>query len=193
MRSEERIWKALAWSLVMIVLVAVSRLFAQTQVSINAACPQPECQTLNFYDGGGNLEYVCTTKAVQRRPSTLSVTAATNASPAVLTVTAHGFSTLMSPAITISGATGNWTPINGKSKATVINTNTFSIPVNSTTFGALTGTVRLDTWAPRTSDPIWHIVKLTYNGSNQLTAKLTVEGGNGQGAVCDSRTTLAYQ
>lgn len=70
--------------------------------------------------------------------STVAISAATNAAAAELTSTAHGLST--GDGITISGATGNWTPINGSWTITVTGVNTFTIPVNSTTFGALTGT-----------------------------------------------------
>ena len=68
-----------------------------------------------------------------------SISAATNASPVVLTSTGHGLNTGAS--VTISGATGSWTPINGTSTITKIDANSFSIPVDSTAFGALTGTV----------------------------------------------------
>lgn len=66
-----------------------------------------------------------------------TITAATNAATVELTSTAHGLQT--GNTITISGATGNWTPINGSFTATRTGADTFTIPVNSTTFGALTG------------------------------------------------------
>lgn len=70
--------------------------------------------------------------------SSVTISAATNAAVVELTSTAHGLST--GDGITISGATGNWTAINGSWTITVTGVNTFTIPVNSTTFGALTGT-----------------------------------------------------
>jgi hypothetical protein len=69
----------------------------------------------------------------------VSVTAATNANPAALTSTAHGLTT--GQKVTISGATGSWVPINGTWAVTVTGANTFTIPVDSTAFGALAGTV----------------------------------------------------
>lgn len=66
-----------------------------------------------------------------------AITAATNANPAVLTQAGHQFVT--GDQITISGATGNWKAINGVFPVTVTGANTYSIPVNSTTFGALAG------------------------------------------------------
>jgi hypothetical protein len=72
--------------------------------------------------------------------TTKAITAATNANPAVLTSANHGFAVGDKIRLNISGATGNWAPINGATVAiTVINANTFSVPVDSTTFGALTG------------------------------------------------------
>jgi hypothetical protein len=69
----------------------------------------------------------------------VSVTAATNANPASLTSTAHGLAT--GDRVTISGATGSWTPLNGTWAVTVTGANTFTVPVDSTAFGALAGTV----------------------------------------------------
>lgn len=72
-----------------------------------------------------------------------AITAATNASPVQLTATGHPL--YNGQRVYISGATDNWTPINGLFIATVTGFNTFTIaqldgtPVDSTTFGALTG------------------------------------------------------
>jgi hypothetical protein len=76
-----------------------------------------------------------------------AITAATNANPAVLTITGHGWPATFTanpgvPVVVqlqITGATGSWAPINGGHPATVIDANTVSIPINSTAFGALTG------------------------------------------------------
>lgn len=66
-----------------------------------------------------------------------TITAATNANPVVLTSVAHGLAT--GATVIITGATGSWTPINGTFIATVTGVDTFTIPVDSTGFGALTG------------------------------------------------------
>lgn len=70
---------------------------------------------------------------------TLSISAATNANPVSLTSANHGLTT--GQRITISGATGSWTPINGTFTITRTGANTFTIPIDSSGFGALTGTV----------------------------------------------------
>jgi hypothetical protein len=68
----------------------------------------------------------------------IAASAATNAAAAVLTVTGHGLST--GDIVTITGAAGGtWTTLNTNRYAvTVIDANTFSIPVNSTGFGTYT-------------------------------------------------------
>jgi len=72
--------------------------------------------------------------------TTKAITAATNGNPAILTATGHGFGVGDKIRLAISGATGNWAPINGATVTiTVIDPNTFSVPVDSTLFGALTG------------------------------------------------------
>ena len=70
---------------------------------------------------------------------TTAITAATNAAAAVLTSVGNGFTVGTTYSMTISGATGNWAPINGIRAVTPLTVDTFSIPVDSTTFGALTG------------------------------------------------------
>jgi hypothetical protein len=70
--------------------------------------------------------------------SVQSVSSYTQANPAVLTVTAHGYSTGNS--VVVFNTTGDSPNIDGKKTITVLSANTFSIPVN-TSVGALgTGT-----------------------------------------------------
>jgi hypothetical protein len=72
--------------------------------------------------------------------STISVSAATNANPVVFTTgAAHGLTS--GQRVLISGATGSWVPVNGTFTITKTGASTFTIPVDSTGFGALAGTV----------------------------------------------------
>jgi hypothetical protein len=72
--------------------------------------------------------------------ASISISSATNASPVVFTTaTSHYLTT--GQRITISGATGTWTSVNGSFLVTVLSTTTFSIPIDSSGFGALTGTL----------------------------------------------------
>jgi hypothetical protein len=95
---------------------------------------------------------------------TTAITAATNANPTVLTVTGHGFVVGSTFNINIFGATGNWTPINGNFTATVVDANDFSIPVNATSFGSLTG-------SPQYYDGAW----IDFEGSNPVNSGSVVQ------------------
>jgi uncharacterized protein (TIGR03437 family) len=69
------------------------------------------------------------------------ISAATNTNPVVFTALNHGLATNGIQEIAIYGGTLNWTPVNNTYTVTVIDANTFSIPVNAAGFGALTGTL----------------------------------------------------
>lgn len=69
--------------------------------------------------------------------ASVAITAANNANPVQLTSVGHGM--VNGNPVTISGATGNWTPINGAFIVTRIDNDNFTIPVDAGTFGALTG------------------------------------------------------
>jgi hypothetical protein len=149
------------------------------------------CTQLFTYDGSNNLLYACKARSIQPYNSRLSISAASNANPVVFTSTGHGFSTLQLPLVTISGGTGNWTAVNGTFTATVIDANTFSIAVNSTSFGALAGTVVFDTTAPRTTQSIWSVVKFTYTGTN-MTGAFYIGGSPAERNTC-SGAPAQYQ
>lgn len=125
-------------------------------------------QVINYT--GNNATSICyspsTLTTGLRAATRVSISAATNASPVVFTSTGHGFALSARPQVTVSGATGGWTGVNGTRTATVIDANTFSIPVDSTGFGALTGTVVFTTTAPRSAQPEWAVKIITYDGSN---------------------------
>jgi hypothetical protein len=77
------------------------------------------------------------------------VASASAANPCVITKVAHGLQN--NNTVAFSGATGSWTPLNGVNfLVTVLSPDTFSIPLNSTGFGALTGTVVLNPLVIRT-------------------------------------------
>lgn len=72
--------------------------------------------------------------------ASVSIASATNANPVVFTTgTSHLL--VSGQRITISGATGTWVLVNSSFVVTVLSATTFSIPVDSTGFGALTGTL----------------------------------------------------
>lgn len=97
-------------------------------------------------DAPPECEYVATVNgypvyvSCQGPGYSVAVTAATNANPVVITTgIAHYFTS--GQQVSITGGTGTWVAINGTFTITVISPTTFSIPVDSTAFGALAGTV----------------------------------------------------
>ena len=105
----------------------------------------------NFFDKMSELTLQSYTNGVVIRDNTWSLTSgsntniaiasATNANPAVLTVTAgHNFATGQVVSLDFTGYTGSWTSLNGVHFATALSSTTLSVPIDSTSFGALTGT-----------------------------------------------------
>lgn len=179
--------------------LAVSAALAQaTDVSISQEPTKRAVQTVYLFSGT-NLTAQCASPSVvttgTRAITRVSISAATNANPAVFTSTGHGFNVNFRPKVTISGATGNWTPVNGTFTATIVDANTFSIPVDSTGFGALTGTLVFSTTSPRTTVAEWSVLQYFYDGSNNLVAKGWLNGQTGYASKCSdaSLTTTNVQ
>jgi hypothetical protein len=174
---------------------------------------QSAVQTLLYYSGS-NLQYQCTAKSTQPKTATITVSAASNANPVSFTATAHNLfytatSTVL-PIVNITGGTGNWAAVNGNWVATPTSANAFTIPVDSTAFGALTGTLVVTTLSPRLTDAVWKVETFQYDGSNNLlfhgvavaaagagTAPVTGPGNVGPpdqfNQICANRASLAYQ
>ncbi len=174
-------------------------LFGQSQeVVLFQGPPNNPIQTVNTFSGT-NLTSTCyarsTVTSGQRRGLIVSISAASNASPVSLTSTAHGFNTNSRPSVTISGGTGSWTAINGTFTATVTGVNTFTIPVDSTAFGALAGTITFTTTAPRTGVAEWAVKIFTYDGSSNLIWAGWLYGSSTFQAKCSdaSSTTIQVQ
>jgi hypothetical protein len=111
------------------------------------------------------------------------ISAATNAKPTVLSSTNHGLASGAS--ITILNGTGSWATINGAWKITVIDANSFSIPLDTTGFGGVTGSLvwTQDTicrWgcAMTSLSMVLSFYGFPYNPSN-LNTTLNSLGGNG--------------
>jgi hypothetical protein len=122
------------------------------------------------YDGSDNVIYVCNAKSVDgdRLAATVLVSGISKATAAVVTSTAHGLPIGSRPRVTISGATGTgWvTGINGTWTATVTGADTFTVPVNSTGFDTLAGTVVFATTAPRLGVAEWRVKVFGLTGTN---------------------------
>lgn len=143
---------------------------------------------------GNNTVALCYAQAVvttgTRAATRVSISSVSKASPAVVTSTTHGFDTHSRPSVTISGATGTgWSAINATHVATVINANTFSIPVDSSGFGTLGGTVVFTTTAPRTVMPEWAVQLFSYDGSNNVVWIGWLNGTTGYVSKCSEATS----
>ncbi len=175
-------------------------------------------ETINYYSSN-NLIYSCTALAVQPRSlpgfsgsttnaGIITVSAASNASPVSFTATAHGLDyqsgATVLPVVTISGGTGAWAGVNGQFVATPTSANAFTIPVDSTAFGALSGTLVVTTTAPKTTEAVWLVkgfvyatANLIFSGTGFAPGGAGAKGGNGpsnsMNQICANRTSLAYQ
>lgn len=157
-------------NIILLLALVTSAAYAQTEMRISQRSPDTGYQFIMAYSGT-SIQYICKAASLQPTSSAISIASATNANPVVFTVSGgHGFNTNSKPLITISGGTGSWTAVNlTNTVATVINSTTFSIAVDSTAFGALAGTVTYTTRAPRTTSSIWSVQYFTYDGSGNNT------------------------
>lgn len=174
-------------SFILLVSSALAQTVGTPVVPSDAVAYDPHTRYV-FYSGSDT--YVCTARAFQPE-SSVTYSSISNANVAVVTATAHGFHAESKPKVTITGGTGNWAAFNGTHDVTVIDANSFSVPVNTITFGAVTGTIVINSNAARTSQRVWAVQRSRANGSNQVTSAIwaSVNGPH----ICDNRTSLNYQ
>lgn len=187
---------------------------AQEGATVNQTVGPPNSgwQTVFFYDGSSNLEYICYARSSQPE-RTITVSTASNANPVSFTATAHGLGAYgthsaasLAPLVKITGGTGNWAAVNGTWKATVTSADAFTIAVDSTSFGAYgSQALTVTTRSPRTTDAVWSIKRFFYDGSNNLigvgwaaaaggaSATTASGGGSGTDKQCSARANYAYQ
>lgn len=183
-------------NLITILLIFAATVFAQAPYGtpVNQSGGPPSDLWTVYPFTSGNTTYVCWAKPGTTVMSVVPVTAVTNASPAVFTLTGHGFHTSSNPTVVISGLTGNWAALNGKHKITVADANTFSVAVDTTSFGAIGGQLttlaKMVTYAPRTHLSYWAVQKVVTDGTNTLAVMWSADGYS---AVCDNRSSLSYQ
>lgn len=124
--------------------------------------PESRAFTKILHWTAGVLDYTCTARSLQTQ-NQITVTTISNANPGAVTATAHGFyysaSGITAKAVVfISGATGNWTPINGTHVVTPTSANAFTIDVDTTAFGAWgSQSITMTTRAPLTTKNIWSV------------------------------------
>lgn len=170
-------------------LVTSGVLFAQGQGTITVVDPSIPTgyQTVNVF-ASGNLSYVCVSPSylpTRVRITPVTISSITQANPAVITATGHGFTLNTRPTVTISGVTGTgWSGINITQVATIVDANTFSVPFNSGSLSAPTTTGTFTTTAPRSGNPEWSVRKFFYDGSNNLITQVWVGGSSKYNQKC---------
>lgn len=169
------------------------------QVSISIGPPLSAYTDLLFYSGS-DLQYICIAKSVQptatfavsgATPFVLtSVVVATNVGT-VTTASAHGLA--VNDKVVFTGATVD-PDLNSTYKiATVGSTTTFTIATVSVSDGTYNNAgLQFTTTAPRSTQPIWSIQKLT-SVASAVTATQWAVGTTATNQICDNRGTLNFQ
>lgn len=132
--------------------------FAQIETTFSPFPNRPVTKITHYT--AGVADYICAAWTVQP-VSTITVSAISNANPGSMTATAHGFYYLATAVqklgVWISGLTANWAPLNGWHVLTPTSANAIATDVDTSGFGAPTGTIVVSTDAPRASASIWAI------------------------------------
>jgi hypothetical protein len=182
--------RSLALCLLMIFMCTVCSSQTTGSPVVTTDAPGPDEHTMIPYKDGLTT-YYCFARQVQFPASTITQSGISNAASAVVAATAHGLHADASPLVSFTGGTGNWTAVNAQFKATIIDANSFSIPLNSTSLGAVTGTVVVTTQAPRLTSRGWRVLKIVVDASGETQSKMWATGGYGN--ACSDRATLSYQ
>lgn len=168
--------------------------FAQTTASgspvMLSDAPPKDFYSRFYYVSSGDT-YTCIASAIQATQYTMTLTSTVGGATTSLVFSAgHGFHADASPKLTVSGGTGSWTGLTGVHKATYVNATTLTVPVDSSGFGAVAGTIVVKSSAPRLTQPVWAVSRYRPNGSDPGS---TLWGSDGWSSVCTNYTTLSYQ
>jgi hypothetical protein len=185
-------------TLIMLALLCACPAFSQMDVSVDEGPPKVGYTVyLPDYDVNGNPLYQCTARSLQPsttfRRSDSTITSITDSSnTATIVLPNHGL--LPNNGITISGATVD-TDLNGTySVVSVSDANTFTITTASVTDAAYSeSTLTITTTAPRTNQPIWAILRLTYSSANLVTKQWAGGTSSANARICANRASLSYQ
>lgn len=179
---------------IFLVLALALLCFAQAEGPSGAQMVRSDGPPYDFwtklpYTSGGTT-YICYARAFNKKTS-MSVSTVTPGSPTVVTLaSAHAFETFTNPTVTLSGATGASAVLNGTYVATIVDSTTVSLALDSSALSSVTGTITMSTNAPRLNQPVWAIQKAVTTSSGDLALLWSLSGFN---AVCADRATLSYQ
>ncbi len=164
--------------------------------------PKADSATVTYYC------YAPSQRPQQVGRLSLTVSTISNANPGVATITSHGFNQYATISVLITGATGNWAPINGIRILTYVNANTLSIGVDTSGFGAWGAqSITVTTLAVRETDTLFSIQKVItdsgtgatlYSGWANNEAQAVNDNGKLKGGTadfayaCASRASYGY-
>ncbi len=174
-----------------IALLAISACaMAQDGIAVNQSDGPPgrAFTKLYFYDGSGNIEYICTAVAAQQGWTVTPTQIVDSSNTSTVTTSAdHGLQ--VGNLVTISGATID-ADLNGTYVIqTVPSTTTFTVTTASVTDATYNeNTLRVSGFSARTTEPIWAIQKFLYS-SGKLSASQWSVGSSGMINVCANRAT----
>jgi len=140
--------------------------------------PDTAYTTIIHYTNG-NADYLCKALSTQN-VSTITVSSITNASPGVMTATAHGFyydvGVTQHILVYITGATGGWSTLNGLKMLVPTSANamaiysTAGVAFNTGAFGTFVGqTIVVSTRAPKATSSYWAVSPIVYDASGNAT------------------------
>lgn len=162
--------------------VAVQTVYVQSAGATIALCWSPSTANQKTMVVGGD--------GLTRLSRTVSISAISKANPAVVTSTGHTFQLGTRPIVTISGATGTgWTGVNATWTATLIDANTFSIPIDTTgATGTVGGTITFTTTAPREGVAEWAVQLFVFSGAT-VVGKDWLGGSSAYTQKCTDATS----
>jgi hypothetical protein len=172
--------------LIVAVLTAIGALAQQTPPT-----NKPEVSLL-FYDSSGNTTYICyaNQKKVAATSVQISDSSLTNIVVAsnLATVTTASASGLYQQArVTVSGSAT--TALNGTYTVSPATSNTYTFVTSGVSDGTYTdAALKITTTNPLTTEKLWAIQVLSYDGSSRLTVKQWGNSNIAYNLACTDRT-----
>lgn len=175
------------------VLLALSA-FAQTTATgstvMMSDAPPKDFYSRYFYTSAGDI-YTCIASSIQAKEYAMTITSTVAGATTSLVFSAgHGFHADATPKVTVSGGTGAWSAVNSVWKATYVSATTVTIPIDSSGFGAVAGTIAVKSAAPRLTNPVWAVSRYRPTGADPSSVLWASDGWS---AICSNYTTLSYQ
>lgn len=179
--------------IIALAVVMTASAFAQTTSSgaqvILSDGPPRDFYTRYFYTSG-NDTFTCIASSQQAVAYTFALTSTVGGVTTSLVFSAgHGIHADAKPVVTVSGGTGAWAGVNGTHAATYTSTTALSIPIDSSGYGAVAGTLVVNAFGPRLTQPIWAVSRVRA----ATTPSSYIWSTAGWNSICSNYATLSYQ